>query len=360
MRRREFVAGSVASAALSFAWPACAQVMPSSAGIKRLAIFHPSETPEGLASNGRYKAYFDELERLGFVEGQNLKIERYSALGQVDRFGGLARDIVTSRPDVIVPISNMFIRQLLALAPTVPVVGPTGDPISFGFSSSLARPDRNFTGVVVDAGLEVWAKRVQLLLETGPRKLSNIGYLAVNPLAPGSIQHGPTEHVVEATRRAGVKATFVVVGGRFDRAAYERLFDAVVVGGEKVDRTAYERTFEALAKAGVDGIVASDTPEMGTDRQLIADLAAQARIPAMYAFRSFVEVGGLMAYGVDQIDLWRRMANVTAKVLRGAQPRDIPFFQQTQYELALNQKAARSLGLVFPPTLLMTADAVID
>ena len=360
MRRREFITGTAASAALSFAWPACAQTNPRSPGAKRLAIFHPSEPPEGLARNGRYKAYFDELNRLGFVEGQNLIVERYSALGQFDRFGDLAREIVASRPDVILPISNLFIKQVLALAPGVPMVGPTGDPVSFGFSTSLARPDRNFTGVVVDAGLEIWAKRVQLLLETGPRKLSNVGFLGVNPFAPGSIQHGPSEHVLEAARRVGIKATYVVVGGNFDRAAYERIFDAVIIGGEKVDRAAYELTFDAMEKAGVDGIVASDTPELGTNRQLIVDLAARFKIPAIYPFRNFVEVGGLMAYGVDSIDLMRRVANMTAEVLRGAKPSDIPFYQQTKYELVLNQKTARSLGLEFPPALLMTADEVIE
>jgi ABC transporter substrate binding protein len=181
MRRREFLA--VTAAALSFAWPACAQTNARSPGVKRIAFFHPSEPPEGLARSGRYKAYFDELNRLGFVEGQNLIVERYSALGQLDRFGDLAREIVASRPDVIFPISNVFINQLLELVPGVPMVGPTGDPVSFGFSTSLARPDRNFTGVVVDAGLEIWAKRVQLLLEIGPRKLSNVGYLGVNTSA---------------------------------------------------------------------------------------------------------------------------------------------------------------------------------
>src|SRR3954471_23742666 len=115
MRRREFIAGTAATAALSFAWPACAETNTTRlAGVKRIAIFHPSEPPEALASSGRYKAYFDELNRLGFVEGKNLIVERYSALGQFDRFGDLAREIVASRPDVILPISNFFIKQLLA------------------------------------------------------------------------------------------------------------------------------------------------------------------------------------------------------------------------------------------------------
>ena len=104
----------------------------------------------------------------------------------------------------------------------------------------------------------------------------------------------------------------------------------------------------------------SDTAELRTNRQLIADLAARFRVPAIYPFRDFVEVGGLMAYGVDVLDLMRRVANMTGEVLRGAKPSDIPFYQQTKYELALKQKAARSLGLEFPPALLMTADEVIE
>ena len=115
-----------------------------------------------------------------------------------------------------------------------------------------------------------------------------------------------------------------------------------------------------MEKEGVDGLVVGDGPEHFTNRQLIVDLAARFHVPAIYPFRFFVEVGGLMAYGVDAIDLMRRVADMTGQVLRGAKPSDIPFYQQTKYELALNQKAARSLGLEFPPTLLMTADAVIE
>src|SRR5258708_39720013 len=126
MRRRECITGTAASAALSFAGPACGQTNSRSPGAKRLAIYHPSEPTEGLARNGRYKAYFDELNRLGFVEGQNLIVERYSALGQLARFDDIAREIVASRPDVILPISNLFIKQVLALAPGVPMFAPTG------------------------------------------------------------------------------------------------------------------------------------------------------------------------------------------------------------------------------------------
>jgi putative ABC transport system substrate-binding protein len=360
MRRREFIARTAATAALSFAWPACAQTNPRPPGVKRLAFFHPSEPPEGMTSNGRYKAYFDELNRLGFIEGQNLIVERYSGLGQpTDRYGDFARQIVASHPDVILPLSATIIKEIKALTTGIPMVGPTADPVASGLSTNLARPDGDFTGVVIDAGLEIWAKRVQLLLETA-RKLTKVGFFTANPprVVPG--QRWQSAHVREAAQRAGIKAAFVVVSGNFDRAAYERTFDAVIVGGEKVDRAAYERTFDAMEKEGVDGLVVSENPEHVTNRQLIVDLAAGFHVPAIYPFRNFVEVGGLLAYGVDLVDMYRRVADMTGQVLRGAKPSDIPFYQQTKYELVLNQKAATSLGLEFPPTLLMTADAVIE
>jgi putative ABC transport system substrate-binding protein len=213
--------------------------------------------------------------------------------------------------------------------------------------------------VVIDSGLEIWAKRVQLLLETAP-KLTQIGFFGANPFSVGPLPGAHGAHVREAARRSGIKAAFVVVGGKIERAEYERLYDAVIVGGDEVDRVAYERTFDLMEKDRVDGIVVSDTPEHLTYRQLIVDLAARFHVPAIYAFREFVEVGGLMAYGADSVDLMRRVADMTGQLLRGTKPRDIPFYQQTKYELVLNQKSATSLGLEFPPTLLTTADEVIE
>jgi len=247
----------------------------------------------------------------------------------------------------------------MAVTPSIPMVGPTADPVALGFTSSLARPDRNFTGVVIDAGLEMWAKRVQLLLEA-TRKVTKLGFLNANPthVTPGPGTHGA--YIREAAQRGGIAAAFVVIAGKFDRAAYERSYATVIVGGEKVDRTACEKTFDAMEKEGVNGLIVSDVSDLLPFRQVIADLAARFRVPTIYPYREFVEVGGLMAYGVDIPELMRRVANMTGQVLGGAKPSDIPFYQQTKYELVLNQKAARSLGLEFPPALLTTADAVIE
>jgi len=362
MRRREFIAGTAATAAMGFAQPIWAETNARSTGVKRLAIFHPVRPPEQLTLNGGYllyKVYFEELNRLGYIEGQNLIVERYSALGQPDRIGDLMRQIVASRPDVILPISGVFIKEIMAVTTSIPMVAPTSDPVASGFSSSLARPDRNFTGVVVDSGLEIWAKRVQLLLEAA-RKVIKVGYLVANPtnVTPNPRSH--SAYMRTAAERGGIAVAVVVVAGKIDRAAYERTFATVIVGGEKVDRTAYEKTFDAMEKEGVGGLIVGEESEHLAYRQLIADLAARFRIPAIYPYREFVEVGGLMAYGVDTAGMMRRVANMTGQVLGGAKPSDIPFYQETKYELVLNQKAATSLGLEFPATLLTAADAVVD
>jgi len=153
---------------------------------------------------------------------------------------------------------------------------------------------------------------------------------------------------------------YVVIAGKFDRAAAESFWATVIVGDDKVDRTACEKTFDAMEKEGVNGLIVSDAGDLFPLRQLIADLATRFSVPAIYPYREFVEAGGLMAYGVDLADTMRRVAQMTGQMLGGAKPIDIPFDRQTKFELALNQKAARSLGLEFPSALLMTADAVIE
>lgn len=362
MRRREFIAGTAVTAAMGFAQPIWAETNTRSIGVKRLAIFHPIRPPGQLTLNGGYRPYevfFEELNRLGYIEGQNLVVERYSALGQHDRIGGFARQIVASRPDVILALSGVFVKEVMALTTGIPMVGVGSDPVAIGHSSSLARPDRNYTGVVLDSGLEIWAKRFQLLLETA-RKVTKVGYLVANPVGFTPLMQTQATHVREAAQQAGIGAAYVLVAGSIDRAAYERIFATVIVGGEKLDPTAYEKTFEAMEKEGVHGLIVGDNPELLVYAQLIADLTARYRVPAIYPYREYVEAGGLMAYGVDAPEMVRRVATMTGQMLAGAKPSDIPFYRLTKYELVLNQKAATSLGLTFPATLLTTADAVIE
>lgn len=335
MRRREFITGTVATAALGLAKPICAGTRT----IKRIAFFHPTEPPEGLTINGRrsYKAFFGELNRLGYIEGQNLIVERYSALGQPDRYADLARDIVASRPDVIVSVSGSFALRLKPLASTLPVITSSADPILLGLVTSLARPDANITGVSTDAGLEVWGKRLQFLNQTTRDHLTKVCFLAAS-FGPIWETTGPV--IREAAQRVGLTVSPALLG--------------------RVDQTAYEDAFDAMGRDRVDGCVLADGAEHFTNRVLIAQLAARHRLPAIYPAREFVEVGGLLSYGFDNADVWRRIADMTDQVLRGAKPSDIPFYQQTTFELVLNRTTARSLGLDFPASLLALADEVIE
>jgi putative tryptophan/tyrosine transport system substrate-binding protein len=340
MRRREFIAGTAAVAAMGFARPVFAQANPSP-GAKRLAIFHTTEPIEKLTINGlpAFKAYFAELNRLGHIEGQNLIVDRYSALGQPDRYETLAREIVASRPDVIFPLNVSMVLRINALTTNIPIVMLTGDPVASGLTTNLARPSGNITGVTIDGGFELWGKRFQLLLETA-KKLTNVCFLRAGPVrAVGGERQ--EEVLREAARRAGISLTGILMN-------------------EEIDRVAYERTFEKMEKDGVDGLIVQESGEHFTYRQLIVDLAAKVRLPTIYPFREFVEVGGLMAYGIDLVDATRRVADTTNQVLRGVKPSDIPFYQETKYELVLNQKAATSLGLQFSPILLTAADGLIE
>jgi putative ABC transport system substrate-binding protein len=327
-------------AAMGFAQPVSAQ-STLALGVKRIAMFHPTEPPEGISITGRrgYKAFFGELIKLGYNEGQNLTVERYSALGQPDRYGDIARTIVASQPDVIVPLSGPMALQLKALTTSIPIVLATPDPIAYGVATSLARPGGNITGITLDAGLELWGKRFQLLIETA-KKLTNVRFLRAGAVrSAGGEQQ---EQVLrETARHAGISFAGIFMNG-------------------KIDRAAYERTFDAMAKDGVYGLVVQDAGEHVSNRQVIVDFAANLRLPAIYPLREFVEVGGLLSYGNDSADWFRRMADMIDQILKGAKPGDIPFYQPTKLELVLNRTTARSLGQEFPPTLLAVADEVIE
>jgi putative ABC transport system substrate-binding protein len=340
MRRREFIAWTAATAAVSVARSAYVQADARSPVAKRIAIIHPSEPSEGLTINGRraYKAYFRELNRRGHVEGQNLVVERYSALGRLDRYEDIARAAVESQPDLIICLGSPLALRLKPLTSAIPIVATSADPVVAGLVTNLARPDHNITGVSVDAGIEVWGKRFQLLSEVARTRLTNVRFLFTNTAILWEATAAP---VREAAQRAGTSI-------------------AAASLGKTIDQAAYEQAFNAMENDRVDGLVVFDAAEHLTNRLLIVDLAAKHRLPTIYPFRDFVEIGGLLSYGVDIADVMHRLADITDQILRGAKPGDIPFSQETKFELVLNQKTARSLGLEFPSTLLAAADEVIE
>jgi putative tryptophan/tyrosine transport system substrate-binding protein len=333
MKRRKFII--LTGCAVAF-WPCAVQAQRPK--MKRIAIVHPTEKPGNMTMDGRpsFRAFFRELSRLGFIEGQNLVVERYSGEGRADRYASLAGDIVNAHPDLIVSLHADFARAFKLATMTIPIVAVNSDPVALGLVPSLARPGGNITGVSVDAGLEIYGKRLELLTEA-TQKPSNARFLTVRKQ-----WDGPTGAAVrEAAQRTGISLAGALLSETISEADYLRVFDS-------------------MAQDRVDALIVSEVSENLTNRQLIAELAAKHRIPAIYPYREFVDVGGLMAYSVDLADTMRRLAGVVDKILKGANPADIPFYQPTKFELVINLKAAKKLGLTVPPTLLARADDTIE
>ena len=279
------------------------------------------------------------MDRLGYIEGKNLVVEWYSVLGRHDRTEEIARAVVASRPDLILALTGALTRALKPLTATIPILAITGDPVAGGIVKSLAKPGGNITGVSADAGLQIFGKRFQFLVETA-RRLANVRFLMT------TIQRWLWETTAlnglrDAAGRAGISIDTALVS-------------------TPVDQAAYEQVFEAMERDRVDGLIVSDAADHLAHRHLIADLAARYRLPAIYPYREFVDAGGLLSYGIDLVDLYRRLAVMTNEVLRGAKPGDIPYYQMTKFDLVLNRATARSLGLDFPPTLLAIANDVIE
>jgi putative ABC transport system substrate-binding protein len=333
MKRREFITlvGSAAAA-----WPLAVRSQQP-AKMKRVAMIHPSRKVDDLTINGpaAFKAFFKELSRLGYVEGQNLAVERYSGEGRPERYIGLAREVVSSHPDLIFSIAGPLALLFKTATPTIPIVTITADPIATGLVPSIAHPGGNITGVTVDAGLEILGKRIGLLVEA-TSKPSNAGYLA----SRGGWERPSGAAAREAAKRAGISLTGELL--------------VTFNEGE------YRRVFSTLRQDRVDAIIVSDEPEHITYQVPLVELIAKSSIPAVYPYRDFVEVGGLMSYSIDLVDAFRRLANLVDQILKGANPRDIPFYQATKFELAINVKTAKALGLDLPATLIGRADEAIE
>jgi putative tryptophan/tyrosine transport system substrate-binding protein len=333
MQRRAFIAGLGGTAMV---WPLAAHSQQP-AKMKRLAIASPSHKIGDMGVNGTrfYRMFFEELSRLGYDEGQNLVVERYSGEGRTEHYADLAREVVNTRPDLIYTSATRLALNFKAATTTIPIVTTTADPIAGGLVSSLARPGGNITGVSVDAGIEVMGKRLALLLEA-TSKLSNARFL-VSQL---SWERFIGAAVREASRRLGIS-----------------------LAGETMssfNEQEYQRAFNSMEHARVDGILVSDESEHFTYRRLLVELATKTRIPAIYAYREHVELGGLMAYSFDLDELGRNAARQAAEILKGANPGDSPFRQSTKFQLVINVKTAKALGLEMPSTLLLGADEVIE
>jgi ABC-type uncharacterized transport system substrate-binding protein len=292
------------------------------------------ETRSTVLNAANIDAFRQGLRELGYTEGQNLEIVYRSSDGRDERFSNLASELVRLRVDLILTRGTPAALAAKRATRTIPVVmAASADPVGSGLVASLGRPGGNVTGLS-SADIEVYAKRFGLLREMVP----NLARVAAifdmsNPVIP------PQWHVVEATARSlGIHAQLLDVRRPQDLG----------------------RAFDAAAKQRAEALIVGVGSVTQGNLRTIADLAAKQRLPSIYGAKEYVDFGGLITYGASDPHMYRRAATFVDKILKGAKPADLPVEQPTKFELVINLKTARALGLTIPPSLLQRADQVIE
>jgi putative tryptophan/tyrosine transport system substrate-binding protein len=329
MRRREFIAGL--GSAIS--WPLGARAQQGER-MRRIGVLWPYAEGDPEA-NAWLATFREELEKLGWVEVRNVRIDhRWAALDEesVQRF---TRELVALQPDIILAQSTPNTAALLQQTRTIPIVLTQGtDPVGAGFVASLSRPGGNVTGFInLEASLG--GKWLELLKQIAPR-VNRVAFL-FNPATASYFEY----------YLSPFKAAAASFGVEPIAAAFH-------------DALELESVFAAQAREPNGGLIAMPDSFQTVYRAEITSLAARHRLPAVYAFRFFAEASGLLSYGNDRFDNYRRSANYVDRVLRGANPGELPVQIPTKFELVINLKTANALGLTVPPTLLALADQVIE
>lgn len=280
------------------------------------------------------EAFRHRLRELGYVESENLGLEFRYAEGKIDRLSGLAAELVRLKMDIIVTSGTSAAWAAKEATKTIPIViAGASDPVAFGIVASLARPGGNVTGFADLPGREIEGKRLELLKEAIP----TASRVAV--VMDSTSRRDPTP-LEEAAKALGF---------------------TLLLSDEEVETPdEFQSAFATMIRERADALYAPETPVNVLHQSLIITLAAKNRIPAMYGSREFVEAGGLMSYGVSFADMFRNVATYVDKILKGAKPADLPVQQPTRFELVINLKTARQIGLTLPPTLLYQADKVIQ
>jgi len=273
------------------------------------------------------------LRELGYTEGRNIVIEYRVGEGRIEKLAELADELVRLKVDVIFAFGSLAVQAARKEMPTVPMVSITPDPVAAGLVASLARPGGNITGLSTTAGKEIYGKYLELLTETIP-KLTRVAFLT-NPTSPFS------PLALEETQSAAraLKMSLQLLEARTP----EEL----------------ETAFAAATKERAGAILVSLDAMFLAQRARMAELAAKSRLPAMYGILEHADAGGLMAYAANRPDIFRRAATYVHKILKGAKPADLPVEQPMKFELIINLKAAKQIGLTIPPNLLVRADKVI-
>jgi len=328
MKRREFIrllGGAVA------AWPLTARAQQGDR--MRIGVFMPL-AEDDLVGQARIAAFLQGLQHTGWTDGGNVRIDYRWSAGDDERVRRHAAELVALAPDVILATGSATVGALLQATRTIPIVFPIAvDPVGAGFVESLARPGGNATGFLLfEYGIS--GKWLELLKEIAP-KLKRVAILRDPSIAAGSGQLGAIQSVAPSL---GVELSPFGVRD----------------GGE------IERAIDAFARVPNSGLIVTGTPLATVHRDLIIALAVRYRLPAVYYDRLFVSAGGLISYGPDILDQYRRAAAYVDRILRGEKPADLPVQAPTKYELVINLKTAKDLGLTLPDSLLARADEVIE
>ncbi|HKC94768.1 MAG TPA: ABC transporter substrate-binding protein [Nitrospira sp.] len=281
----------------------------------------------------RIESFEQGLHSLGYVEGKNIVIEYRYAEGKLDRLPDLAKELVSIKPDVIVTSSDRSVLALKNATRTIPIViAAAADPVGSGLVDSLASPGGNVTGLSIFAP-ELGGKRLELLKEAVP-SLTRVAFLWQ---ASGHIASVTVKEIQAAAKALGLHVQSLEIRDSKD----------------------FDSAFEAALKEHAQALLTGPSPVINTHHARIIEFAAKNRLPAMYAGPEFVNAGGLMSYAPDYTDQYRRTAVYVDKILKGAKPANLPIEQPTKFELVINLKAAKQIGLTIPPNVLARADKVI-
>ena len=331
MRRREFITLLGGAAASSASWPLAVRAQQADR-MRRIGVLM------GLAENdpdskARLTGFRQGLERLGWSEGRNVRIDYRFTQASVGQAQVPARELVALQPDVILGQGTPVVAALQRESRAIPIVFVNvSDPIGSGFVASLARPGGNLTGLL-QYEASIAGKWLAMLKEIAPRLAR--AALVMNPI-------GSYDYFRQSAEALAPSLAIELVPSPVETAAD------------------IERAIESFARVPNGGLLLPPDTTTSTHRDLIIALAARHRLPAVYSLRVFVAAGGLMSYGTDQVEMFRQAASYVDRILRGDKPADLPVQAPTKYETVLNLKTAKALGLTVPPGLLVAADEVIE
>jgi putative tryptophan/tyrosine transport system substrate-binding protein len=328
LRRRQFLSLLGGTAV---AWPLTARAQQTAMPVIGLM------SPLSVATAARNLAALrNGLRDLGYIDGRNIKIESRFADGMAERFTALVADLAALKPAVILVGSTSGILAARKVTQTIPLIwfGSVDDPVALGLVESFARPGGNVTGFLLSSDARMVSKRLELLRDAAPR-FSRVGVL----LAPDyATADGTMKSITPAARGLGIEVRVYEVRSRVE----------------------LEPALAAAVRDGVEALYVSEAPHLLILRAEIAAQVASVRLPAMYSFREYVQSGGLMSYGSDLPDLYRRAAAYVDKILKGNNPGELPLQSAGKFELVVNLKAAKALGLTIPESFLLRADEVIE